>query len=163
MDKREKLPPREWQPIPTPFAIRSASIGASSWMLGRVAVISTLVDADLPDGSGETGPQWHVSISASGKRAKPTEIRKALRAFGMVGAEEDNHHPGAARHFWMPVDPKRRVACECKATEVQVVDSEGYRWSNDAESCRGCDLERVMAKIGRVRPCPIHRNDEARR
>ncbi len=71
----------------------------------------------------------------------------------MVGAEEDNHHPGNARHFWRPLDPSHRVDCECKEDEVLVTDADGYRWTNpqDGEPCRGCDFESLTGK-----PCPLH-------
>lgn len=104
------------------------------------------------------GPQWHISITLKGKRPKPNHVRAVLRDFGMVGAEEDNHHPGNARHFWIPCDPTRRVDCECKATEVIVVDPDGYTWTNptpeSGEGCRGCEWAR--APLARGKACPIH-------
>jgi hypothetical protein len=139
---------REWS------RSRVALPNAVAWTSGPITVLSSLAMAELPDGSGELGPQWQISISHQGKRPKPHHVRRALRAFGMVGAEEDNHHPGNARHFWLPVDPKRRRDCECKETEETVVDADGYTWTNprvgDGE-CRGCELERLLRK-----PCPIH-------
>lgn len=86
-------------------------------------------------------------------------MRRALRAFGMVAAEQDNHHPGNACHFWMPLDPSKRVDCECKNDEVVVTDKDGYQWTNphDAAECRGCDF----ARLPTGKPCPIHSNVEA--
>lgn len=156
--------PGEWTfagPLTTP-----GSIASSVWRSGPITVVSSLQMADLPDRSG-VGPQWHVSISNSGKRPKPHHVRRALRAFGMVGAEEDNHHPGNARHFWLPCDPAHRVDCECKVDEVTIVEPDGYRWTNPvgaaALECRGCEHERVMATLGRAAPCPIHLPGTARR
>lgn len=158
-DQREKRPPREWAEIDS-SRIRGAAgvLELSAWQLGRTCVISSLDLAELPDGSGEVGPQWHISITAVGnRRAKPEQVRRALRAFGMVGAEEDNHHPGNARHFFMPVDPARRVDCECKATDENVIDPDGYRWTNDKSAgadpsvCRGCEIAPVTG-----RPCAVH-------
>lgn len=127
------------------------------WQSGNVRVISTLDEAELPTGDG-VGPQWHISIStAKNTRPKPFHVRRALRAFGMVGAEEDNHEPGMARHFWMPVDPSKRVDCECKTTEVTVVESDGYRWTNAVDGpCRGCEYAAAMARLGLERPCTLH-------
>lgn len=127
----------------------------TAWHRGLIRVLSSLrVDIELPDGSG-TGPQWHVSISRSGKRPKQRDVHAALRAFGMLGAEQDNHHPGVAQHYFMPVDPAHRVACECKTTEDTVVEKDGYTWTNPrpetGESCRGCDFEKAHGK-----PCPLH-------
>ena len=122
------------------------------WERRGVVVMSTLDQAKLPQ-RDEIGPQWHISIS-NGGRYRPTqaEVDRALRDFDMVGAEEDNHHPGIARHFWMPVDPAFRVPCECKEDEVEVVDADGYRWSNDASECRGCEIARAIP----WRTCPLH-------
>jgi hypothetical protein len=118
----------------------------------KLRVVSSLDLAELPDGSGEVGPQWHVSISARRKRPKDSLVRLALRDFGLVGAEEDNHHPGVARHFWMAVDPARRSDCECKVTEEVITERDGYRWTNPTDApCRGCEYER---RFGRA--CPIH-------
>ena len=132
-----------------------ASVGSSGWRYGCIYAISTLVEAELPDGSGRRGPQWHISISRSGKRPSAGDVRKALRSFGLVGAEEDNHHPGVARHFWRPVDPGARVDCECKTTEELIVEPDGYRWTNptseSGEPCRGCEHVVVTGQ-----PCPIH-------
>lgn len=106
---------------------------AAAWQNGSICVLSSLDDMELPRQGGKTGPTWHVSISSfrpSGNvRPSDAEVRKALRAFRMVGAEEDNHSSGRARHFFMPVDPAARVACECKDDEEQVVEPDGYRYS----------------------------------
>lgn len=118
-------------------------MASSWWHLSPEGLVvgSALVDAELPDGSGRRGLQWHVSVSQSGARPSPEGLALALRDFGMTGAEEDNHHPGVARHFWRPLDPKQRVACECKATETVVVEPDGYRWTNPSDApCRGCEL-----------------------
>lgn len=126
---------------------------SSAWRRGPIVVLSELVWAELPDGGGE-GPQWTVSVSANGKRPKPKQVRRALRAFGMVGAEEDNHYPGVARGFWRPMDPSARVACQCKFDEQTIRDYDGYEWTtpaNPGEGCRGCDYERWFGH-----PCPVH-------
>lgn len=125
-----------------------------------VTVISTRVMAQYPRGVG-IGPQDHVSVSRRLRRAPEADVQRALLAFGMVGAEEDNHHPGIARHFWRPVDPAHRVACECKATEQVIRDPrDGYEWTNpttaSGEGCRGCWYAATLGKYtGRDR-CPVH-------
>jgi hypothetical protein len=125
------------------------------WHAGPIRVVSSLDVSEMPDGDG-IAPQWHISVTTRGKRPKPHHVASALKAFGMVGAEEDNHHPGAARHFFLVCDPSRRVACQCKATEETIVDADGYAWTNptpaSGEECRGCEWEREHGK-----PCPIHR------
>lgn len=162
MADREKRPRgRQWIEVRDPVGARArehdAIVARSTWTDGRVLVVSALELAELPGGDGARGPQWHVSISrGGGKHAKPHEVRSALRAFGMVGSEEDNHEPGCARHFWLPVDPAYRGVCECKTDEDQVVtvrDGQRHVWSNakDPAECRGCVY---AAKFGP--PCPIH-------
>lgn len=125
---------------------------SSAWRLGSIVVLSALANAEYPDGNG-AGPQWHISIGAGGKRAKPKQLRRALRAFGMVGAEQDNHHPGVARHYWRPVDPAHRVECSCKTDETVITDAaDGYSWTTPVEGdCRGCEFEQLVGK-----PCPLH-------
>jgi hypothetical protein len=149
--QRELRPdPLTWTEIPWPGPIRTPT--ASAWTLGPIMVLSELVIAEYPDGSGN-GPQWLVSVSASGKRAKPKQLRRALRAFGMVGAEQDNHHPGNVRSYWRPVEESKRVDCQCKVDETIVVDeADGYTWTNPVDGpCRGCELEQLMGMS-----CPLH-------
>jgi hypothetical protein len=126
-------------------------------------VLSCVEMAELPRSHG-VGPQWHISIvdRHQNEPARPSaaQVNLARCAFGMLlEAEEDNHHPGAARHFWLPVDPTERVDCECKTTEVVVTEPDGYRWTNPTDGpCRGCELERTMIRAGRPpRPCSIHK------
>lgn len=121
--------------------------------------ISTLEEVELPGGEGLTGPTWHLSVSRLGKRPRERDVEHALRDFELVGAEEDNHHPGGARHFFLPVDPAYQGQCECKTTEDVIVEPDGYAWTNPKpaaiEACRGCEFERLRGK-----PCPIHRREE---
>lgn len=135
MTLQEKRPGPEWEEAPDidMNALRrrlgSPASVSSAWTRGRFRAISTLEPSgELPKGG--VGPQWLVSISRRGRR-RPTseECRRILRQFRMVGAEEDNHEPGIARKFWMPVDPNERVDCQCKADEEQVVEPDGYTWS----------------------------------
>lgn len=129
------------------------AIAISFWQKGTTCVISALEDAEYPDGVGH-GPQWHVSVSHLGRsRPRPHEIRRTLRAFGIAEIkEEDNHHPGNARHFFVPVDPAKRVTCQCKLDEDVIVEPDGYAWTNPKDGpCRGCELQRLTGK-----PCPLH-------
>lgn len=134
--------------------------GGTFWDCGPLRVLSELAQAEYPDGSGDVGPQWLISVSYKRRRPNDKQLRKALRAFNMVDAEEDNHMPGGTRQFWLPVDPGRRVGCECKVTEVQVVEVDGHTWSNpldgDPEGCRGCLYESMRRIYGFESPCPIH-------
>lgn len=124
---------------------------AQVWRRGPVLVLSELVTAFSPL-NGEVIDQWLVSVSRKGKRPGGKDVKKVLRDFDMPNAEEDNHHPGRARHFFLPVDPSHRVDCQCKSTETIHTEADGYTWANDNEgACRGCEYE---FKFGV--PCPIH-------
>lgn len=127
-------------------------LGLSAWQKGRICCISGLELATYPDRSGGTGPQWHLSVTLLRQHPPDSVIRIALAAFDLEAAEEDNHEPGNARHFWMPVDPQHRVECECKADEQLVVEANGHRWTNPKEGpCLGCRTERLTG-----RPCSLH-------
>lgn len=139
-----------WSTFPVPAAGSLRALDVAAWQRGPISVISALEMAEYPDRDG-TGPQWHISISRRGMRPTPLDVSRALRAFDLIGAEEDNHHPGNARHFWLPVDPAHRVDCECKETEVTVIEPDGYQWQNDREKCRGCELQRLIGRL-----CPLH-------
>lgn len=140
-------------------AVAPRNLADSCWIaVGEsdvdVVVLSSLVLAELPNGSGDSGLQWHVSISCGTGRPGRVLVRRVLREFDMAGAEEDNHHPGRARHFWRPLDPAARVACECKQTEITVTEPDGYRWTNPRPGegpCRGCEH---AARFGSR--CPLH-------
>lgn len=151
-----------WHPLPLGATerLRAQALRITMWSDGKHSVISAVELAQLPGApEGEAGPQWHVSIAMGGralqKRPKDRDVRRILRDFGMAGTEEDNHHPGGARHFWRPIDPRYRVSCECKATEATVVEPDGYTWTNPkpetGEECRGCEFG---ARFGKA--CPIH-------
>lgn len=118
-----------------------------------LCVCSSLEIAELPGTENLVGPTWHISVSVAGRRPTSEQALLATKAFGMVEAEEDNHYPGVARHFFMPVDPQYRGVCECKVTERTVVEPDGYAWttSHDESDCRGCEFS---ARTG-IR-CPIH-------
>lgn len=153
MRERERLPAgHAWRRMPT-VLLPMRTISHSAWSNGQVKVLSSLEDAEYPDGIGG-GPQFHLSISLEGHRRRPRdrEVRRALRAFGVRGPiEEDNHHPGNARHFWLPLDPAHRVECQCKTDEIQRVEADGFVWSDAIDRCRGCDLQRLLGI-----QCPLH-------
>lgn len=131
---------RYWTQVPAPMSGAGVyRMTRRGWMHAIVAVSS--LDA-IDDGRGGklNGPTWHLSVSRAsfifgGSRPTDEDVSTALSAFGMVGAEEDNHaNPftragGLARHFWLHTDPARRVGCECKSTEETVVDPDGYTYT----------------------------------
>lgn len=123
----------------------------------RLHVISAMVDTELPGSGGQFGPTWHVSVSRNGSRCSDGDLEFMRVAFGMSedDAEEDNHQPGVARHLFMPVDLQWRNQCDCKVDEIQVVEPDGYVWSNTHEGCRGCEFQALTGKI-----CTLHGGTE---
>lgn len=122
---------------------------------GKLRVLSSITIMELPQQpEGTVGPTFHVSVSMAGAPVPDRELMRVRRDFGMLDAEEDNHHPGVARHLMMPKDPRYRVTCECKVDE-EVIVTAGIAWTNprDAtpENCRGCEAVHIHG-----RPCPIH-------
>jgi hypothetical protein len=161
--------PRERTPSGPGWTSHGRAAGGLGYAFskGLLSVISSLDVATLPDGSGDSGPQWHISVCFKGKRPKDAHCKQALTAFGFTGLkyDEDNHHPGNARHFFLVVDPTRRVDCECKDTEDVIVEPDGYRWTTptaaSGEACRGCEWAR--GPLSKGKPCPVHgQSQEAR-
>jgi hypothetical protein len=142
-----RVPPEFWEKQ------TRNSLRVSGWSLGPLRVFSELALAQSPKDGSVDVVQWHISITWKRKRPEAVHVRKVLRAFGMKGAEEDNHYPGIARYFWLAVDPAHRTDCECKETETTVVDADGFHWQNpkDENECRGCEYQRTFGK-----PCPLH-------
>lgn len=102
-----------------------------AWVCGDISVCSSR--EPLPDKrSGLVLPTFQVSVCKRGQRPDDDAVRSALADFDMEGAEEDNHSPGRARHFWL-VDDGRKVQpeCECKATEKTIVEPDGFRWQKE--------------------------------
>jgi hypothetical protein len=146
-----KRPPAHWERIAG--HPQHGREGVETWVYSGFTVTSQLAGMEAPDGSHDVIPTWLMVVSRRGKRATDDDVKRALRAFSMEEALEDNHHPGVGRAFFLPVDPGRRRDCECKLGEALVTDPDGYQWSNDtAGECRGCEYERTYGK-----PCPIHK------
>lgn len=104
----------------------------------RLLVVSS---APVAEFRGELRPQWQVSASkvfVGGHERRPTddEVAFVLREFRIVGAEEDNHMPGLARHFWMLCDlaPGDEMGCECKEGEETVVEPDGFKWQRTSRA-----------------------------
>lgn len=151
---QERLPRPGWTRLADPRLPGPLPLSISAWTDGQATVISALEMAEAPDASGEAILTWHVSVSERGKRPRPRVLKRALAAFGLVGVEQDNHHPGSACHFFQPVDPTRRRSCECKVTETVITDpGDGYQWTNPSDGpCRGCELAKFLPS----KPCPLH-------
>ena len=144
-----KRPPiwMQWERLPELPArsrMEPAVFAYERWHLRtRLVVVSAVELVDWID-----APTWqfHVSVSAGGKRANDDQVARALRDFGMLGAEEDNHYRDAlARHFWRhcAASPGDETQCECKADEKTIVMPDGYTYQTprDPEKSRRQDDE----------------------
>lgn len=93
---------------------------------GHVAI--SAVETPSDHGGEHIGPEYHVSISSNGGRVPAEEVPGLLAIFGMLGADEDNHVSGKARHFWEPVDEKfKGCVCPCKDTEHAITEGD-FTW-----------------------------------
>jgi hypothetical protein len=113
--------------------IPESSLGYESqaWMNTALGlyVISAVEVAQDKDGI-DRGPEYHISISKAGERLRRCDSHEAqyvLRAFGLDGAEEDNHVPnGIVRNFWRTVaEPMIGLECACKADEPAIAEDKG--------------------------------------
>lgn len=99
--------------------------------LGVMSAVEVATDKDGID----RGPEYHISISKHDaprpRRCTSEEARFVLGAFGLEGAEEDNHVPnGVVRNFWRAVaEPMVGLECACKADEPAIREDKGdYVW-----------------------------------
>lgn len=141
--------------------------GSSTWMTADGLIVSSsLDDAVLPGSNGGVGPTWIIAASRIpptaqhpanrySRRASDDDLRRVVADFGLPAFDEDNHYPGITRTLYCPLDERWRTACECKVTELTVVDTDGYRWTTPDPGlggCRGCEAVRW----GFAPVCPIH-------
>lgn len=110
--------------------------------LGIQAVSS--VDHVANDSGDEPGGhlEWHVSLTRLRRapegyvpeHATEDDVAFAIDAFRMRGCMEDNHaradgSAGVARNFWLAIDPAKRRDCECKTTEIVIVEPDGFTYT----------------------------------
>jgi hypothetical protein len=117
-----------WRPDPDAAArVILRSMGrsvAEAWRYRGILVISAVEDVD--DGRGAT-PTWHLSITERGDRPGLRAMATVRRDFDMEEAEEDNHGPAMKlRDLWLPIEPRMRGECACKAAEEPVIGVAGH-------------------------------------
>lgn len=130
-DPRSPQPKGDGWKLEACFTVNKDSDAIHRWVNGSIIACASR-HVDVPSlRSKLVVPTLHVSVSDGGHRASDDVIRGVLADFSLEGAEEDNHSPGLARHFWL--DEGRRVQpdCECKRTEETVVEPDGYRWQRE--------------------------------
>lgn len=96
--------------------------------------LQVLTAVESPEGR----PEFHVSVSAltgipTHPRRAPTdqEMEFVRGAFGMGGADEDNHGPGVCRHLWLDVGKSRQEPCACKQDEQRIVEGDRVRFEEE--------------------------------
>ena len=86
------------------------------------------VETPTPQAGQELlGPEYHLSVSAMGKRCTSADALWALAAFDLLDATEDNHVPfGVVRNFWRPVaDRLSGYECPCQDSEPVMRENKG--------------------------------------
>ena len=111
--------------------------GSSS--LGVLVLSAVDIVDQNPPGAGIVAPHYHVSAThragAAPRACTDEEMERVRAAFGMGGAEEDNHGRGIARHLWLLCGRDREPECPCKQDEDRTVD--GPRVRHDASPAGG--------------------------
>jgi hypothetical protein len=83
------------------------------WQSGKFRALSSLVNID--DGHQQPHYEWVVSFSQQDRQTvSDKDIARCLRDFDALDFEEDNHEPGIARKFFLPVEHQYRKPCPCK-------------------------------------------------
>lgn len=138
----------KWREVSTASMVthERAVQSVSTWTMGRLVVISEVGVIETNQISGQC---WFLSLSRKGKRRPNNqELYRALRAFRMPEPwDEDNHMPGRTRGVFCPVDPEQRTSCECKTSEILVIEKDGFRWSRvrgEGETARTEDKREVV-------------------
>lgn len=97
------------------------------------------VDVAEDTESGLLLPHWHVSVVArrspgfEPSTATDEEVERVRAAFGLGGAEEDNHGSGVARHLWLVCGRSRQPDCPCKQDEDRIVEGDRVRYETAGE------------------------------
>ena len=83
------------------------------WQSGQFRALSSLVN--IEDGHQPPHYEWVVSFSQQSRQPLTNkQVAQCLRDFDALDFEEDNHDPGIARKFFLPVEHKYRKPCPCK-------------------------------------------------
>lgn len=101
------------------------------WVNGSIVACASRHAAVESHSSKLIVPSCQVSISHNGARPSDDVVRGVLADFNFEGAEEDNHSPGRARHFWLDEGRTVQPECECKQVEETVIEPDGYRWQRE--------------------------------
>lgn len=121
------------------------------WQCGPIRVLAdTSIYRSEVDGS--LNPQHHLSVTTVNpftlrpERVSDVQFQEVIDAFVPDGAwwEEDNHHPGNARHIFIPLYASHQQKCPCKDEEI-VVEEDGYTYSYDGSY----DKEQMANILGR--------------
>lgn len=90
-------------------------------------VISAVEKPEPGPGEFDAGPEYHLSVSAMGRRCSTADAIWALGQFDLLDAKEDNHTPsGRVRNFWRPVaDPLSGFECPCQDSEPAMREDKG--------------------------------------
>lgn len=114
---------------------------ADAWVnpeLGLFVLSATEIAEQNPPGSGLAAPHYHVSATWRAglpRTCTDEEMERVREAFGLAGAEEDNHGQGIARHLWILCGREKEPTCACKQDEQRTVEGDRVRY--DVEGAGG--------------------------
>lgn len=114
-----------WRPMTCDTSTGYPAVAFYHKALG-LYVISGL---EVPE--SEIGPEYHISISKSGRngprRCSAAEAAMVLKQFDAEGATEDNHS-SVIRSFWLPVNESLiGHECDCKDDEAAIREDD-FEW-----------------------------------
>lgn len=124
-------PANGWKLMPTPLQWVTMGYDAEAWLHESGLYVISAVEVASDQGDIDKGPEYHVSISMTTRhgpaRCDSNAAAFVIKAFGMDGAEEDNHVPnGKVRNFWRPVAENLiGHECHCKGEEPAIREDKG--------------------------------------
>ena len=129
---KPKKPNGSWKPAlwwQAPPKLKALGYPVSAWENKKLKLfaLSAVEVTDKEPRELDVGPEYHLSVSAYGKRCSVEKALIALKDFGLEDAIEDNHVPsGFVRNFWRPVaDRYSGHECPCVDNEPAIKEDKG--------------------------------------
>lgn len=123
-----------WIEVQNPNVADLDSLGYphKSWIHEPTGLFAiSAVEVAYEPGQPELGPEYHLSVSLSGRRCSAADALFVMSEFDLLDAKEDNHVPsGRVRNFWRPVaDKLSGYECPCVDDEPAIREDKGdFTW-----------------------------------
>lgn len=120
-----------WTELRVPAAVVRMGYATRAYAHRDGFLVLSAVEVAADKDGIDRGPEYHLSFSkevAGFKvRCDTNDTDWLLKAFGLEGAEEDNHVPhGFVRNFWRAVaEPLVGMECACKEDEPTIRENKG--------------------------------------